>query len=111
MNVEMKWINVQASSFMEPFLKKEVSKLERQFPHMKHLDVRVRKDAGVYQARVGVQALGRDWWVSGAGESVQQGIAQAFLNLKRKIGEFKRFSRDKINKRFKRPAALREPEN
>lgn len=106
MNVEMKWLNVQASPYAEPFLMREVSKFERHIPEARHLDVKLRREGESYQARVHVQALGRDWWVTGEGDNVAEGLANAFRLLKRNVSEFKRFSRDKINKRFLRPKEI-----
>lgn len=106
MNVEMKWLNVQASPFAEPYLMKEVSKFERQIPGARNLDVRLRREGEGYRARVHVQALGREWWVTGEGQNVTEGLANAFATLLRKVSEFKKFSRDKINRRFRKPKEI-----
>ncbi len=106
MNVEMKWLNVEASPFAEPYLMKEVSKFERQIPGARNLDVRLRREGDAYRARVHVQALGREWWVTGEGHNVAEGLSNAFATLIRKVSEFKKFSRDKINKRFRRPKEI-----
>jgi len=106
MNVEMKWLNIEASPFLEPFLMKEVSKFERQIPGARNMDVRLRREGEAYRARVHVQALGREWWVTGEGHNVAEGLANAFSVLLRKVSEFKQFSRDKINKRFRKPKEI-----
>jgi len=106
MNVEMKWVNLDASHFADPYLKKEVSKFERQIPGARNLDVRMKREGEAYRAQVHVQALGRDWWVTGEGHNVAEGLSNAFETLLRKVSEFKKFSRDKINKRFRRPKVI-----
>jgi hypothetical protein len=106
MNVEMKWVNVDASHFAGPYLNKEVSRFERQIPGARNLDVRMKREGEAYRAQVHVQALGRDWWVTGEGQSVAEGLSNAFNTLLRKVSEFKKFSRDKINKRFRKPKEL-----
>jgi ribosome-associated translation inhibitor RaiA len=103
MNVQVKWVNLPASVKVHPLIRKEVNKIERQFPEAKEIGVRFKKDGRRFQAQVNVMALGRDWWVSGEGSNVFEGLSQAFQNAQRKIREFKRYSRDKINKRFSRP--------
>ncbi len=103
MNVQVSWHNIPSSPYLEPILHKEISRLERHFPVSSHMGVRLRQEGERYRARVHVQAMGRDWWVTGEGSNLVEGIMEAFDRLERKIGEFKRFTRDKINKRFQRP--------
>jgi hypothetical protein len=105
MNVQLKWQGIPASPFIESYLMKEVGKLERQFPGSNDMAIRFRREGVYYRARVHVRAMGRDWWVVGEGANLVEGLHQAFENLQRKIGEFKRFSRDKINRRFRRPVS------
>ena len=109
MNVQVSWHNIPSSPYMEPVLLRELSRLERHFPVDGHLGVRFRQEGSRYRARVHAQALGRDWWVTGEGENLVEGLNQAIDNLMRKVGEFKRFTKDKINKRFRRPREL-QPE-
>lgn len=106
MNVQVNWLNIPAARYsdaVEPILAQEVSRLQRHFPQNQgSLDVRMRQEGQRYRARVHVQALGRDWWVTGEGVNVVEGLRQAFDLLQRKIGDFKRYSRDHINRRFQR---------
>ena len=103
MNVKINWHNIPASPFLDPILAREVSRLERHFPEAgSAVGVRLRQEGERYRARVHVQALGRDWWVTGEGANLAEGLSAAFEALMRKVGEFKRYSRDRINKRFRR---------
>jgi len=105
MNVEVRWNNVPSynASLIGPILSKEVSRLGRHFNDSGTMDVNFRREGERIRARVHVQALGRDWWVTGEGDNVGQGLTNAFEALMRKISEFKRYTRDHINKRFQRP--------
>ncbi|MBY0517872.1 MAG: HPF/RaiA family ribosome-associated protein [Bacteriovoracaceae bacterium] len=102
MNVQVSWHNIPSSPYMQPILEREISRLERRFPVAEQMGVRFRQEGERYRARVHVQALGRDWWVTGEGANLTEGLMAAFEHLERKIGEFKRYTKDKINKRFRR---------
>jgi len=103
MNVQVSWHNIPASPFMEPLLSREIDRLERRFSvNQGTMGVRFRQEGERYRARVHVQALGRDWWVTGEGANLAEGLVTAFEHLERKLGEFKRYTRDKINKRFRK---------
>jgi ribosome-associated translation inhibitor RaiA len=106
MNVEVKWLNLPPSPFIDPFVQKEINRLDRRFPGSRDLGVSLREEGGRYQARVSVRSLGRDWWVTSEGSNVTEGLKRAFDTLERTIGEFKRYTKDKINKRFKRSRDL-----
>ena len=103
MNVRVNWHNIPASPYLDPILARELSRLERRFPEAGgEASVRLRQEGERYRARVHVQALGRDWWVTGEGINVSESLRVAFDTLMRKVGDFKRYSRDHINRRFRR---------
>lgn len=106
MNVQVSWHNIPASPYMEDILAREMGRIERHFPVDGQLGVRFRQEGNRYRARVHAQALGRDWWVTGEGENLAEGLHKAMESLLRKVGEFKRYTKDRINKRFQRPRAI-----
>ncbi len=103
MNVQVNWHNIPASPYLDPIIAREISRLERHFPEAGGaVGVRLRQEGERYRARVHVQAMGRDWWVTGEGANLAEGLHEAFEALMRKVGEFKRYTRDHINRRFQR---------
>ncbi|GEM_PF-3320378 len=106
MNVQVNWHNIPASPFIEPIIAREIGRLEKHFPVDGQLGVRFRQEGNRYRARVHAVAMGRDWWVTGEGDNLAEGLNRAFDALMRKVGEFKRYTKDRINKRFQRPKAL-----
>ncbi len=108
MNVDVRWINVPSykEDEIRPIIAKEANRLERHFRETGPMSVQLRQEGERYRARVHVQAMGRDWWVTGEGDTLGQGLSDAFAALTRKVNEFKRYTKDRINKRFKRPDPL-----
>lgn len=100
MQVQVHYQGVDHSRWLDEFLTRKVSKLDRFLAQTSPVHVYLKHDGPLYQTTIEAHGFNRDFAFESNGDNLYESFSTAIDKAVRALSEEKRRLRDKINSRF-----------
>ncbi len=100
MQVQVHYQGLDNSPWMEQFISKRVSKLERYVNNSATVMVNLKFENRTYVTSLAIHNLNHDYAFTSEGENLYESFSSAIDKATRSLAEHKRMIKDKINRRY-----------
>lgn len=100
MQVQVHYQGLDSSPWMEQFISKRVSKLERYVNNSATVLVNLKFENRTYVTSLAIHNLNHDYAFTSQGENLYESFSLAIDKATRALAEHKRMIKDKINRRY-----------
>lgn len=100
MQIQVNYQGLDHTPWMDQFITRRVSKLNRYFTPSANVVVHLKFTNRLYVTNLAIHNGHKDYAFNGEGENLYESFSQAIDRATRVLGEEKRKIKDKINKRF-----------